>query len=114
MNFTRFLVDNWSSLLSIIISIIVFIIALVKKRPVSNLWDREINDLMFMIPSFIQEAETKFQYGEDKMKFVLNKIESYLNCIIVPEEQKADRDAYLSIFKSYIENILSTPRKKKD
>lgn len=107
-----FIRENLSWILSIAAAIAAIIFAIIKKRPVANFWDRELIDLIMLLPTFICEAEIKFQRGEEKLAFVKSKIESYLKCIIVGENARLDYEAALSLLMSQVEQILDTPRKK--
>ena len=112
MNLVEFWKTFGSTLLSILASLIVIILYFVKKRPTANLLDREIIDLLYIIPDFIKDAETKYQRGEDKKAFVLKEIESYLSCIVF-DKCSVDYKSLLSFMDSFVESVLDTPRKKK-
>lgn len=109
----KFLVDNWQALTSILLSCIVLIIAIVKKRPLANLFDHDLLDVFDLIPDWINEAEeSKLIYGSDKKLFVLNKAKKYLtDHVLLPGN---DVEAFLLVFDVFIEKVLSTPRKKKN
>lgn len=109
-----FIRENLSWILSIGAAVAAIIFAIIKKRPVANFWDRELIDLLMLLPTFICEAEIKFQRGAEKLAFVKSEIEKYLKCIIVGENARLDYDAVLFTLMQQVEKILDTPRKKGD
>lgn len=112
MDVIDFIRENLSWILSLVAAIAAIVFAIIKKRPVANFWDRELIDLLMVLPTFISEAEVSFQRGEEKLAFVKSEIEKYLKCIIVGENARLDYDAVLLTLMQQVEAILDTPRKK--
>lgn len=109
MNFFQ---SNIGWILSVVSAIVVLLLYICKRKPIANLWDKELLDLVIRIPTFIYDAEVKFQTGERKLAYVKCEIEKYLKCIALPERYTADYEAILDTLLHYVEDVLSTPRKK--
>lgn len=111
--FSKFLGDNWQSLLSIIISVIVFIIALIKKKPKAyDFMDYAAS----VVASYLEEAILKAESmsdemtGKEKLTFATNYLTSkVLKYCHLDDDQYAKCVSY---FERKIEECLSTPRKK--
>lgn len=107
-----FFQSNIGWILSVASAIVVLLLYIFKRKPVANLWDKELLDLVIRIPTFIYDAEVKFQTGEQKLAYVKICIEETLKCIVLPDRYAADYDAILDTLLVYVEDVLRTPRKK--
>lgn len=107
----EFILENWQLVLSCLLVLISFILSLLRKRPVANVMDKDITDLVMLLPGWIAEAETKFDYGVDKKAFVVDKATCYLKNHLVLSDDEIS--SWLLVIGAQIEAILDTPRKKK-
>lgn len=88
----------------IILSVIIFLIRIFKTGKYDYL-----SALLVLLPDYINEAENKYSSGSDKLYYVMSKVYSYLNSLNLKNYEK-EKLAVQCV--SYIENVLSTPKKK--
>lgn len=106
----NFLKANWQLIASIILIIISFILALVKKKPVQVV-NGILPGLLLVIPDYVIEAELKFpepNQGLHKFHYVIGKSYDFIKSNfpgVIP-------DSYYGIISHFIESLLNTPQKK--
>lgn len=103
----NFLLEHWAALLLVALSVLSFVLALVRKKPVLNKIAYYMNELYEKIPVFIDIVE-KNGHGAEKKALVLELCKQFL------EEEFGfyDFDVLKGICSNYIETVLSTPQKK--
>lgn len=109
MDFVDFVVKYWKYIsigLVIFINLLLFIF---KKKPVANIEDRFLYDVLSQIPSWIVEAEERFDDGKEKLAWVLHQVYLYASHSGLTDSELG---IYTPLFTQYIERILSTPQKK--
>ena len=103
----QFLLDNWQSLLSVILVILSFVLALIRKKPSINELDNILVEVLEKLPEWINSAET-LKGAEVKKALVLESVKKY-----VKEKFSLNlSSSVLASIDSMIESILSTPQKK--
>lgn len=108
----EFLINNWYYLVSILILIASFIVAIVRKKASMNVSDAIKASLSEYIPEFIKIAEFTKDTGKNKLEFViqlgLDKVSSLLGVSL----SYAQCEYWTSYIKKLTESILETPEKK--
>lgn len=108
----QFIVDNWQLVAAAGLSLISFIIALIRKRPHAyDVLDYIRQIISGNLTQWINEAEQKFLDGEQKKLYVLKKCLDSLRNKVVGLSHYQEQSA-LDLFSYAIEQVLSTPRKK--
>lgn len=100
------------SVISCLVSFIVFIIALIKYKGDTKKMkdDKFLIMVLDMLPSVIKQAELAFTNGADKYTYVMTYCLDFLNSLgLSKDEAKAK---YSLIIDKKLEEILSTPQKK--
>lgn len=107
----EFFLENWKFLLEVLLLVVSTLIIIFKKRS-KVILDRD--DVLIDLPSIINEAEEKFGAGngEEKLQFVVRKWTDYI-CSSRGCTVKEIPDSLFNFVISTIEEILSTPTKKK-
>lgn len=109
----EFLNSNKVSLIEIGLSIIAILIVILKKKVKIN---GVFEMVLTVLPNFIREAELKFSdpgSGTVKYSYVFNKCLELLN-LLTGESKQRVIEQYTTKINAAIENILSTPEKKKE
>lgn len=106
-------IDIVFSLISVFVSLIVFIISLVKyKGDLKKVFnDKLIIVMNEILPKFIISAEKNFTEGSKKYEFVFRSVVSYLSSLFNLEGEVI-KDKYGLLIDEKIEDFLSTPQKK--
>lgn len=98
-----------SLLVEIVLSLIVILITVLRKKV-------KINDVFEMVltvlPGYIREAESKFSVGSEKYSYVFNRCIEHL-VLLNGHSKESNIKEYATKIDVAIENILSTPSKKK-
>lgn len=98
-----FLRENWQFISTAIIGILTIILAIVKKKPITEIIDNSAyKDLILLV----NEAESKFGAGNGS-----KKLDYVLSAFCSVKGITKDSWNYVSI-KNLVENILSTPERK--
>lgn len=106
-----FIVDNWQWIVTAVLSIIIFILQLCKKRPVVKSLDQYCDSIIHQfLPGLIVAAEKSGEVGDHKKKYVIERCMQMLTLLIKLDDNS--KGIAESIFSKSIEAILSTPRKK--
>lgn len=108
MNFYTFLVDNWKLILEGVLLLVSFILFLIKKKP-NQIIDPICEQIICMLPTFIQEAEKEFGSGRglEKQDFVVHLCKFWFE-----QRDYKFTDFYRQFVLKYVEEILSCPQKK--
>lgn len=109
---SKFIVDNWQWIVTAVLSIIIFILQLCKKRPLAQGINKVFDGyLAWNFPHDMNYAETRFPGdGAAKKQYVINKCLEYVSkSIELDDYYKKMITNSISIM---IENALSVPRKK--
>lgn len=104
----KFLINHYELILSIILVLTSFILALVKKKPVLNKIDEIYVYILEKLPELISAVEVPKQ-GETKKQTVLDLIK----VLVAKEFNFYDWDHIKEFVSDAIEYILLTPQKKK-
>lgn len=108
----QFIVDNWQLVAAACLSLVSFIVALIRKRPHAYDFLDYIRQIISgSLPTWINEAEQKYLDGEQKKLYVLKKCLTALRQKVLGLTGSQEKEA-LGIFGFAIEQVLSTPRKK--
>lgn len=103
--FLQFVVDNWSQLLSVLISIVTFLVLLFKKKVTIN--DTALSMVLMKLPELIKQAEDLYKDGTAKKLHVLSAAVNYYREI----GGVSSRDI-IGVISEKVEDILATPEKK--
>lgn len=108
-----FIVENWKLILTILMLVIAFILALVRKKPKSDIISYVRSRLADFLPLAINEVETPGS-GEYKKKLVTNLALKLVVDIYGRVLTDDETNFYTSIIENMIEKFLETPQKKGD
>lgn len=104
-----FLKANSVFLIEIALSICVILITLLKKKvKINTIFEM----VLTVLPAYIREAENKYKVGTEKYSYVFNRCIDYL-VLLTGQSKEKNIQEYASRIDIAIENILSTPAKKK-
>lgn len=105
-----FILENWRFLLEILLSVVLLLIAIFKKKVKVNIPD----NVWIMLPGFIKEAEEEFGpgTGTQKLQFVIKKVLQYIN--VNTGISLSTLNNLVPQIVEQIEEILKTPTKKGD
>lgn len=106
----EFLKDNWRFVAEIVLTVIVLLVSLLRKKVKFNA--DGLNKVIGLLPGLINEAEKVYGSGNGdiKFKFVFAHAFTELQKYYPDEVIKAHN--FSLVLVSAIENILSTPKKK--
>lgn len=99
--------DNYMSLIEIIVPFLCLIVMLIKFFLTRN-YDY-FSTILLSLPEWIQEAESKYSDGSDKLAYVLNKCITLINTFNLSNKKKETLSVQCV---AYIESILACPQKK--
>lgn len=104
-----FILENWRLFLEAAICICSFVFCLVRKKPV-KIVDSIQQLILRLLPGLINAAEMTTLKGEDKLKFVIERL-----VLVLKDFDYGDEviNQYLPFAKDQVEVILSTPTKRK-
>lgn len=103
----EFLKVYWFQVASIVVSIITFIVLLVKKK--IKLSDTALSMVLMKLPGLISEAELKYTDGKAKKLYVITAaIDYYKQVGGLPNRDITE------VISQKVEDILVTPTKKED
>lgn len=103
----EFLKENWFQVGSVCISIITFIVLLVKKK--IKLSDTALSMVLMRLPVLIKEAESKYSDGKAKKLYVVTAAIEYYKEV----GGFMSRDI-TDVISTKVEDILATPSKKEE
>lgn len=109
----NFLRENWKVIVEFSCLLVSLIIFCLKKKTKVTISSSVISDVLAQLPSWINEAESRFGPGEGKRKFVY--VLKMALCYVSEEtglDTKQIDDSYGLVIRREIEAILSTPQKK--
>lgn len=105
----EFLKANYVFLIEIGLSICVILITLLRKKvKVSDIFEM----VLTVLPAYIREAESKFSVGTEKYSYVFNRCIELL-VLLNGQSKESNIKDYATKIDVAIENILSTPAKKR-
>lgn len=110
-DFINFILDNYKWLIVVVLSIVVFILQIVKPQSkiAFNYRDYYIAEAVDILPTLINEAEEKFPHeGSKKLQYVLIHVFKHFG---MNQSLLSDTD-FVHIITMMIEGYLSTPEKK--
>lgn len=107
---SNFIVNYWRLILEGVLVVFLFILQLIKKRPVAYTYKDYISSALSLLPYWIKTAEQSFNDGSMKKSYVMEHAFKYVSTKVLMTElqQKECRDTISNI----IEAILDTPQKK--
>lgn len=112
MKIIDFILMYWQPILGALLSVVGFVIVLIRKKPSYNEFDNILLKVIERIPGFICGAEEIYSQdpksGEAKKALVMSCITRFIKdqfSITLP-------DTLLSFLDKYVESILVTPQKK--
>lgn len=108
----EFLFANWYYLVSILILIASFIVAIVRKKASMNVSDAIKASLSEYIPEFIKVAELTNDSGKNKLEFVIQLGLDKVSSILGVSLSIAQCEYWTAYIKKLTESILETPEKK--
>lgn len=106
-NFIKFFTEHWEALLLMALSVLSFVLALIRKKPVLNKLDYYLSELLVQVPVFIDLVEKK-GHGTEKKLVVLEMCNQFL----IENFGFYDFDLLKNDISQYIESVLTTPQKK--
>lgn len=109
MNFYTFIVDNWKLILEGVLLLVSFILFLIKKKP-NQIIDPICEQIICMLPTFIQEAEKRFKEsgsGPEKLQMVFDLVGFWFE-----QHEYKFTEFYKQFVLKYVEEILLCPQKK--
>lgn len=105
----EFLKSNYVFLIEIACSISVILITLLRKKvKVSDVFEM----VLTVLPAYIREAEKKYSVGAEKYSYVFNRCIEML-MLLNGQSKESNIKEYATKIDVAIENILSTPAKKR-
>ena len=111
--FSKFLVENWQWLVSVMATLISLIIFIIKKKPSSDLFNVSLYKVLSKIPFYVAEVEKLgLSTGIEKTKVVLDLVIADLSKLLgrsltIDEVHLVDNAA-----TTEIEGVLYAPTKK--
>ena len=102
-----FLIQNWLTILSIILSLVYLIVFLTKKK----VKETEYCSVLLLLPGWIIEAEKCGLSGSEKLTYVFSKAIQEL-VRLTGKDSKVVMEKYGDSIIQDVEAILSTPQKK--
>lgn len=107
--FGQWCLENISLLLSILVFVLSFILAILRKKPTVNLIDEIKKVALEVLPLYISKAEETSLTGVEKFNYVFIEVEKFLI-----KKYGIGDCAFLKNFLSIaIENILKSPQATK-
>lgn len=97
-------IDHWELVLAVVLVITSVVVALLKKKPVSDVASAIYSSCLMAV----QEAEKTDYKGDKKLQFAVDLVSTLLHA----KWPDLDVSKYISIIVKTIETILSTPQKK--
>lgn len=105
----EFLKSNYVFLIEIAFSISVILITLLRKKvKISDVFEM----VLTVLPAYIREAEKKYSVGTEKYSYVFNRCIEML-MLLNGQSKESNIKEYATKIDVAIENILSTPAKKR-
>lgn len=111
--FSKFIVDNWQFISTVLLAIFSLICMIIKRRPLSlDEFQSALDDCYRNLPYFIQRAENNISNGDDKLDFVLacacNHVTQSLHRPLTEKEELKVKKGC----KTVVEEILFCPTRK--
>lgn len=103
--FIDLLIIYWKPIVGLLFTIVGFIIALIKKKPISSI-EGDIFD--FAYKAVLATEESGVKGSDNKKAFAINKLNNYL----LAKYPTLDVDRYSVFISVVIEMFLNTPQKK--
>lgn len=110
-----FLKNHWDLIIEVVLALVTFILVLLKGK-INVLENPSItSDILSKLPLWINKAEVRYGSGNGSKKFncVLDQVIRYV-AVTYGLSSDAFYIFYGKTIKTYIEEILSTPKKKED
>lgn len=105
----QFIVDNWSLCVVVIVFVFNLIVTIFGTGKLNV---QALVAFLQELPTLIKEAEATHLSGKQKFTFVFSRSVVFLSKLLGLSEDKV-RSRYSIYISDMIENILSTPQKKK-
>lgn len=107
--FLSFVMENWRFLVEVILTLVVLLIAIIKKKVSVNVPTTWVS----LLPTYISEAERKFsgeKTGKQKLRYVVECCLKYVQTDLGVDLSKESN--FISYIVEQVEEILSCPSKK--